>query len=721
MTQNFIVSLFKHKRDTTPRNVERSWQRLCSNFQKPQVRYEKDGALFCPAIFEPAYRLKINVREVSLLVLDIDHHAELERLKKQISMLNAAYIIYSTHSHLRRTENNPNAEPRFRVCLPLSKPIPASRFSALWQYTKRKTLLPLDESAKDESRMFYTPAIAEKDAPYIFFLNEGEFLDWQKLPLESFTADEDSNDGEPEPQETKETLKFEFHEDRHTELCRRIETQAAATGRGTFEMKCPAHNGNGNSSLFYDPKTGTAACLKKPNACTYFELLKTFGLPNEKLPSREHQEKLNKDLEETEIKVKPFPVPNEKCFHGLAGDYVRFIEPHTEADKMALLIQFLAYFGNIIGRSAFYQVEGSRHFTNLFCVLVGDTASGRKGTSLGRVKEVFKDLDELHQKNCVVSGLASGEGLIYHVRDACYVTKQNKETGELEEILADSGVSDKRLFVTEGEFAQVLRVQGRDGNSLSANVRNFWDTGNAQNLTKNSPLKTTDAHVSIVGHITKTELLTCLSEVESSNGYANRFLWICVKRSKLLPFGSEVDYKDLLCINADISRRIEFAQKIEQLYMSDEAKEFWASIYEHLETSRFGFVAKVTQRASPYVLRLSCIFALLDAQPVIGRGHLEAGLAVWQYCEDSVKYIFGERIGNKNADAILDALRDAENGLTRTEIYTDIFQKNLNAKEINKALQILLETGLIETHTEQTENAKKPSEKWFAKSSAQRI
>ncbi len=421
------------------------------------------------------------------------------------------------------------------------------------------------------------------------------------------------------------------------------------------------------------------------------------------------------DIDETPIEIKPFPEPHEKCFHGLAGDFVRFIEPHTEADKMALLIQFLTYFGNIIGRFAYFQVEGDKHFTNLFCVLVGDTASGRKGISFGRVKQVFRNLDEHHQKECLVSGLASGEGLLYHVRDAVYKTDKDGET------VVDKGVSDKRLLISEGEFANVLRVQGRDGNTLSAFIRNLWDSGNARSLTKNSPLRTTDAHVSIIGHITKTELLTCLSEVESANGYANRFLWVCVRRSKFLPHGSQVDYKDLLGINADISRRIEFAQTIEQIHFSVEAKELWASNYEHLETSRYGFVAKITQRASPYVLRLSCIFAVLDAQSVIGVEHLEAALAVWQFCEDSAKYIFGERIGNKNADALLDALRDAENGLTRTEIYTDVFQKNLNAKEINKALRILLEMNLIESRKEQTENAKKPSEKWFAKSSIKRI
>jgi hypothetical protein len=153
------------------------------------------------------------------------------------------------------------------------------------------------------------------------------------------------------------------------------------------------------------------------------------------------------EFEENETKIKPFPVPSAKCFHGLAGEYVRMIEPQTEADSAALLIQFLTYFGNIVGRSAYYQVEADKHFTNLFCVLVGDTASGRKGTSFGRVKEIFRGEDEAHEKDCIVSGLASGEGLLYQIRDAVYEEKTDKKTKKVETVCTDNGVSDKRLSI----------------------------------------------------------------------------------------------------------------------------------------------------------------------------------------------------------------------------------------------------------------------------------
>src|SRR5215470_17022947 len=49
--------------------------------------------------------------------------------------------------------------------------------------------------------------------------------------------------------------------------------------------------------------------------------------------------------------------PSPEAFHGLAGQFVDIVSPHTEADSMALLIQFLVFFGNAAGRSSYFQVE----------------------------------------------------------------------------------------------------------------------------------------------------------------------------------------------------------------------------------------------------------------------------------------------------------------------------------------------------------------------------
>ena len=71
---------------------------------------------------------------------------------------------------------------------------------------------------------------------------------------------------------------------------------------------------------------------------------------------------------------------DKAAYYGLAGDFVKALEPHTEADPVGLLIQFLVAFGSIVGAKPYYLVENDKHRANLYAVLVGDSARGRKGT-----------------------------------------------------------------------------------------------------------------------------------------------------------------------------------------------------------------------------------------------------------------------------------------------------------------------------------------------------
>src|SRR6185312_12847657 len=85
-----------------------------------------------------------------------------------------------------------------------------------------------------------------------------------------------------------------------------------------------------------------------------------------------------------------WPHLDETACLGLAGEVVNTIAPHSEADPVAILIQFLTASGNIIGRRCYYQVESDRHHANLFTILVGPSSKARKGTSWGRVAVVAK-------------------------------------------------------------------------------------------------------------------------------------------------------------------------------------------------------------------------------------------------------------------------------------------------------------------------------------------
>jgi len=409
----------------------------------------------------------------------------------------------------------------------------------------------------------------------------------------------------------------------------------------------------------------------------------------------------------------PWPSLNPAALYGIAGEFVRLLEPHTESDPVALLMQYLSAFGSVVGRKPHFKIEADTHYLNIFSVEVGETGTGRKGTSWNQVRRRFEAVDEDWNRECVVSGLSSGEGLLYHVRDPIIRFKKNRKTGFDQEEVVDHGVTDKRLFTFEGELGGVLRASAREGNTLSAAIRNLWDTGTARSLVKNSPIRTTDAHVSINGHIVRYELLSLLSECESINGFANRFLWLCVRRSKFLPRGGQSSNLNFNHVTRNLRMAVQFAAEVGEMTLAEEAWELWDSVYMRLETGRSGFLGKVTQRASPYTLRLACLYALLDCEAVVSVNHLQAALALWQYAEDSARYIFGARTGDKLADEVMAALQSAsETGMTQTEL-NDYFHRNEDSEAIARALQMLAGTGQVQSLEERTGKPGRPTTRWF--------
>jgi hypothetical protein len=139
-----------------------------------------------------------------------------------------------------------------------------------------------------------------------------------------------------------------------------------------------------------------------------------------------------------------------EAFHGVAGELVETIDPHTEADPAALLVQFLIAFGNVIGRSPYFTAGADHHYPNQFAVLVGPSSKGRKGSSWSAIQHVVGMADSEWLNRCVQTGLSSGEGLIWAARDeitakeAIRTGKERRITG-YQTVVKDHGVEDKRL------------------------------------------------------------------------------------------------------------------------------------------------------------------------------------------------------------------------------------------------------------------------------------
>ena len=187
-----------------------------------------------------------------------------------------------------------------------------------------------------------------------------------------------------------------------------------------------------------------------------------------------------------------------------------------------------------------------------------------------------------------------------------------------------------------------------------------------------------------------------------------------MERSKCLPEGGrihEVDFSDLVK-RLDDARY--FATAVGVMERDDQARDLWHQVYPELSEGKPGLTGAMLGRAEAQVMRLACLYALLDRSYVVRIEHLQAALALWSYCEASTKHIFGSSLGHQDADEIMAALRAAHStGMTRTDISHGLFHKNKSKLDIDNALRVLLDNKMaypvIEPRSEGPD-----VERWFA-------
>jgi hypothetical protein len=404
-----------------------------------------------------------------------------------------------------------------------------------------------------------------------------------------------------------------------------------------------------------------------------------------------------------DLKIKQWPKLSDKALYGLAGEAVRLAARNSESDPAALLFQFLAFSGGYFGASIIFSVGDTTHYSRLNVAIIGSSSKSRKGTSAQAIRKFFNvDKDPLR----ITPGpLSSGEGIIYAARDehkeyTC--TNKNKQTYKY--IIKDPGVKDKRLLVLDEELASALASMKREGNKLSTIIRTLFDSGNCDPLTKTSKISCTGAHVSIITHCTISELAAKLEDNEHVNGFANRFLWVVVRRQKIVSRALSMPEEEVMSVRERIKKAYECSRTIQEISFDEGAWELWDAVYPELSKDYTGFAGAVINRAEVHVMRLSMIYALLDCSKTIKRVHLEAALAAWEYCKNSALYLFGDREEDTLTQKILDIL---ENGpKTATEIYKALYG-HTKAKNIKASLDDLIARERVQAVQEKTEGRTK--------------
>lgn len=389
-----------------------------------------------------------------------------------------------------------------------------------------------------------------------------------------------------------------------------------------------------------------------------------------------------------EIPRDNFPELSDQALIGIAGRIVELATRESEADPAAVLFTALTFAAASFGPISYFPVSDTNHPARLFTCIAGQSAKARKGTSSSGVEKIFRKAEEiagLKPLEVTPGPFSSGEGIVYVVRDPSETIKPGGAP--------DPGVMDKRLLGLLSEFAGTLAMMKRETNSVSAVLRAMWDKGTIKPVTKHNQIKTTNAHVNFVGHITIEELLTMLSQAEIWNGFGNRLLFVAARRPKHVPLGKPMPDREVESIARELGSAIKFAETCGRITFSVEAEEYWCSIYEELSSELPGLPGVILSRSEAQVVRLSMVYALLDKSCFVERKHLDAALAAWDYCTQSAFYIFGNPVKNPQEDRILEVLQSGKE-LTKTDIH-DLFHRNVPAVHLSALLAKMEGTGKI--------------------------
>jgi putative DNA primase/helicase len=391
------------------------------------------------------------------------------------------------------------------------------------------------------------------------------------------------------------------------------------------------------------------------------------------------------------------PQPDQACLYGLIGDVARAGGEGTETNPYAIAANFTAYLACAVGRNPYLPIGNTWHHARQFVLHVGRSGRGRKGDALSlvmRIDQALRDLSDLHAPQIHRGGLSSREGLAALIHDGYKQGRQKVEP-----------VNDKRLWVVESEFANVLHQGRRDGNTLSAALRDCWDGVSMKPATKSNRLYASDPHVCLSGAISPGELLALMKTRDLTNGFANRFLMVWAERTQVVPFPKATPQEVVDQIARRVLEILEFASADQhshrdglRMELSAQAQWRYGQLYRVELNEECGnpVLAALLERRAPMLLRLAMLFALTDCSLRIDGQHIDAAAAWIRHAVASVRYVFVSaeecvRMARvvERADKILDFLR-RRGSASRHVITVDCFNRHATKQQIDAAFDYLL-------------------------------
>jgi putative DNA primase/helicase len=391
------------------------------------------------------------------------------------------------------------------------------------------------------------------------------------------------------------------------------------------------------------------------------------------------------------------PEADPACLHGLIGDVARAGSEGTETNAVAIAANFMAYLACAVGRGVYLSIGNTRHHARLFCLHVGRSGRGRKGDAVSlvpRIDQALREIGESFAPQIHRGGLSSREGRVALMHDGYRQGRQDV-----------CAIEDKRLWVVESEFANVLHQGRRDGNTLSAALRDCWDGVDLKPATKSNRLYASHPHVCLSGAISPGELTGLMSARELTNGFANRFLMIWAERSRMLPFPKETPQavvehlaRRTLTVLAFVRADRHGEREHLQMELSPQAQSRYAQLYrgELNDGLGDGVVGALLERRAPMLLRLAMLMALADLQTRIDAQHIDAAMAWIRHATASVRFVFVSATEEAKLAQVLElsnrvlAYLHERGQATRSQISAECFRGKVPKARIDACLEHLL-------------------------------
>ena len=177
------VSVFASLRDNDPLSGELTWPQDLNEWR--EVSDKADAPLWSPVTYREGgqrvlHQTEANIALCHALVLDYDNEGE-----ELVTVARAhevwagwEHAIYTTASHLFVNPPKYTGKPRFRVVLPLSRPVTTQEFRRVWQWAHAFATgegAPFDPLA-DPGRIYFVPTHRAGQAPEYLYNPAEELL-----------------------------------------------------------------------------------------------------------------------------------------------------------------------------------------------------------------------------------------------------------------------------------------------------------------------------------------------------------------------------------------------------------------------------------------------------------------------------------------------------------------------------------------------------------------